>query len=362
MPQNPGSTGYARLTPLQARLVLAALLLGTVFCVAVTLSPMAQGQVGKPRRGAGDVALYRAEIDRIRADQGYYQAASVELPARGYPTRSVFNWRLPLPIWLIGHMPAPALGKAVLGLLALAVILMTFEAFAREATVWRALGCSLLLTGPLMLAVVGDLFVVPVLWAGVLIALSISAYSLNRAGWGLIAGLSAAFCRELALPYCAVCAAIAWRHHRRGEVAAWAIGLAGWLAYFGLHWLHVADLRTPDALAHREGWVQLGGASFVLCTVQMNGYLLLLPQWVAAAYFAAAMFGFAGWHTPPGLRAALTAAVFVAAFGVVGQEFNQYWGCLHAPLLCFGAARCPASLRDAVAAARFVRPAVPQPG
>ena len=48
------------------------------------------------------MALYRAEVDRIRNGEGYYQAAAAELTARGYPTRSVFNWRTPLPMWLLG--------------------------------------------------------------------------------------------------------------------------------------------------------------------------------------------------------------------------------------------------------------------
>jgi len=346
MPQNPRPSGYARLTPIRARIVLLALLFVTVFCVAVTLSPLAQGRIGKPEHREGDVALYRAEVDRIHAGQGYYQAAAAELVARGYTTRSVFNWRLPLPIWLIGRMPAVGLGKVLLGLLAAAVILTAYEALAREGSVWRALGCSVLLTGPLMLCVLGDIFVMPVIWAGVLITLSICAYGLNRPAWGTVIGLSAAFCCELALPYCAVCAAIAWRNRRRAELAAWAIGLAAWLVYFGLHWVRVAGLITPDARAHSGGWVQFGGAGFVLSTVQMNSYLLRLPQWVAALYFAAAMFGFAGWHTPLGQRAGLSAALFVGGLGIVGQEFNQYWGSLFAPLFCFGFVQFPQSLRD----------------
>ena len=370
MPQNSRSSGYARLTPMQARMVLLALLWVTIFCVAVTLSPLAQGRVGKPGRREGDVALYRAEVDRIHAGQGYYQAAAAELLARGYTTRSVFNWRLPLPIWLIGRMPAVgtapqewSLGKALLGLLAAAVILTAYEALAREGSVWRALGCGVLLTGPLMLCVLGDIFVMPVIWAGVLITLSISAYGLDRPAWGTVIGLSAAFCSELALPYCGLCAALAGWHHRRRELAAWAVGLAAWLVYFGLHCVQVARLITPDALAHRDGWIQFGGASFVLSTVQMNPYLLLLPQWVAALYFAAAMFGFAGWHTPLGQRAGLTAALFVAALGIVGQEFNQYWGTLFAPLLCFGFVRFPQSLRDLWKAASLTggKPAVTAP-
>ena len=348
MDQTSPATGYARLTPRQARAVLALLVAICGFFVAVTFSPLAQGYAGKDRPGEGDIALYRAEVDRIHAGEGYYQAAAAELTARGYPTRSVFNWRTPLPMWLIGRMPAAVLGKALLGGLALVLFLAAFEALAREENnlIRRPLACALLLTGPLMLCILGDLIVMPVLWAGVLIALSICAYGVGRPWLGLVLGLAAVLFRDLALPYCILAAGIAWRTNRRAELRGWILGLAAWLGLFALHWRQVADLITPQALAHSQGWIQFGGAGFVIATAQMNAYLLLLPQWVTALYLAAAMFGFAGWHTPLGLRAGLTACLFMAAFAAVGHEFNQYWGSLIAPLLCFGVARFPASLRD----------------
>ena len=78
------------------------------------------------------MALYRAEVDRIHRGEGYYQAAAAELTPRGYPTRSVFNWRTPLPMWLLGKLPAAAIGKVLLGGLALLLVLMAMEALARE--------------------------------------------------------------------------------------------------------------------------------------------------------------------------------------------------------------------------------------
>ena len=56
---------------------------------------------------AGDVFLYMSEVKRIHAGEGYYQAAAKELVAQGYPTASVFNWRTPLPTWLIAKLPDP---------------------------------------------------------------------------------------------------------------------------------------------------------------------------------------------------------------------------------------------------------------
>jgi hypothetical protein len=380
----PPNTGYARLAPRQARAVLAVIVLVAAAGVAVTLSPLASSNLRPYRGEAGDAALYRAEVDRIHRGEGYYQAAAAELTARGYPTRSVFNWRTPLPVWLLGKLPTAVLGKALLGGLALALVLMAFEALSREednvpvggdssrrlcvdtirnsatgvasykdshngrpaAALLRPIGCALLLTGPLMPTLFGNLFTLPVLWAGVLIALSAAAYGINRPRLGVSFGLAAVFCRELALPYCVLCVAIAWWHGRRRELALWSLGLAAWLVFFGWHWWQVHELMAAGGRAHREGWVQFGGAGFVISTAQMNAYLLLLPQWVTALYLVAALVGFAGWSTPLGTRVGLAVCLYLMAFAVVGQSFNQYWGALIAPLLCFGVARLPASLGE----------------
>ena len=69
----------------------------------------------------------------------------------------------------------------------------------------------------------------------------------------------------------------------------------------------------------------------------MNSCLVLLPVWITAVYFVLAIVGFAGSQTAWGQRIALAAAVYIAAFSIVGQEFNRYWGLLITPLFCFGA-------------------------
>src|SRR5688572_25398585 len=94
-----------------ARLALAAYMLFSLLAVAITLSPLRSGYADAPDRGPGDLALYRAEIERIRAGENYYQAANIELRQRGYPTRSLFNWRTPLPMWLVGKLPHPQAGR-----------------------------------------------------------------------------------------------------------------------------------------------------------------------------------------------------------------------------------------------------------
>ena len=346
MNTNPAASGYARLRLWQARSVLAGLTLLVGFSLAVLPSPPDVPKDPQERAKTGDVALYMAEVQRIHAGDGYYAAAARELVARHYPTRSVFNWRTPLPMWLVGILPDAVMGKLLLIAAALLLVLTAFEITSREEPniYVRAVPLAVLLVGPLLPCVIEDLFILPVFWAGVFVGLSICAYGLNRPFLGAAAGLAAVFFRELALPYCVLAAMLAVGQRRRGELAVWLLGLAGWAVFFGLHYWQVAQVMPPDAQAHREGWIRFGGTSFVLATVNVNTCLLLIPTWITVFYFAAAMFGLAGWHTPLGLRVGLTVGLYVVAFSIVGQDFNRYWGLLIAPLYCFGVARAPVSL------------------
>jgi hypothetical protein len=102
--------------------------------------------------------------------------------------------------------------------------------------------------------------------------------------------------------------------------------------------------------------MRFGGLTFVIALTQMNSCLVLVPMWVTVIFFALAMIGFAGWQTAWGARITLTACLYVAAFSIVGQDFNRYWGLMIAPLFCFGAARAPASLSDLWRAAKLPAP------
>jgi hypothetical protein len=456
-------TGYSRLTPWQARVVLAILTLATLFCIGVAVSPLWQGKFEREQRGEGDVALFRAMVDRMRNGVGFYQASAAEMTARGYPTRSVFNWRMPLPFLPLSKLPRVEWARYIFGALSLLLMILAFEALARDGDIegdspifaaqvgrkgdspifaaqngtkgdspifalqdgtkgdspifaahvgrkgdspifaaqngtkgdspifaaqkmgqspYIGFGCVVLLSGPLLFDVLGDLYVMPELWAGVLIALSLCAYGIGRPKLGMGFGLIALFVRELALPYCLLCAGMALLRYvnlkknkvvtkgdspifasqvgtkgdspifasqklgQSPEMLGWAIGLTAWLIFWGWHWWNVSGMIGPEALSHKQGWIRFGGAGFVLATAQMNAYLLLLPPWVAAMYFAFAMFGLGGWHTALGTRIGLTVCLYALFFAVVGQDFNQYWGSLIAPLLCFGAVRFPCSMRD----------------
>jgi len=349
------STGFSALSRRQARGALAVVVLVTLGCAAISLSPWASGFAGVDRGRPGDVALYRAVVDRVHGGEEYYAVLSNELITRGYPTASVFNWRTPLPLWLIAQMPDPVLGKALLCLLGLVTLLLAFEWLGREGGPLVAAVGVIAMFAAMFPCLLGELYVMPMLWAGVLIALSLCAYALDKRTLAVVAGLAAVFARDLALVYCLAMWLGALRQNRRGENVAWLVGLGLYGLFFARHAIMTTMLVAPDARAHAEGWIQLGGAAFLISLAQMNGFLLVLPQWVSAIYLPLAVLGFAAWKSPGGQRAALVVLLYLVAFAIVGQPFNQYWGSLLAPALALGFAWTPKALAELWRAARSAR-------
>ncbi len=326
------------------------------FCVTVASSP-------KPpelceihdQAKTGDVHLYLSEIARMRKGENYYKVASEELVAQGYPTRSVFNWRTPLPMWIVAMMPSLLAARLILIAAGLAMLALSFEAAAREQpNVYRwALPLVAVLAAPLIPCMRGEAFVLTEIWSGMAMALSIAAFGVDLWLMGLSLGLAALFLRELALPYCVICMVLAAWKRRRVETLGWLVGIAAWAGYFALHYWTVKHFIAADALGHKQSWVQFGGLGFVVGTVQMNACLILLPVPVSVAYLTLAMFGLAGWSSDWGRRITFTTCAYVLAFLVVGQDFNRYWGLLTAPLFCYGIARVPASMEEALRAAEL---------
>ena len=334
------TSSYARLSPWQARAVLAALGLLIALGTWKSPPPPPQGNIGEQGDCSGDARLYLNEIQRIHAGENYYQVAAEELVALGYPTASVFNWRTPLPMWLIGKLPDPLLGRLLLIAAGVATVLMAFEAAAREQpNVYRlAVPLAVFLIVPILPCFQGHIFLLTEVWAGTMIAVSLSAYGVRLRFLGATMALAALFLRELALPYCLLGLALALWERRPKESLVYVVGLLGWAVFYGLHYWKVSHFITATAEAHRQGWVRCGGLTFVIAVAQMNTFLVLLPVWVTAIFFPLAMIGLGGWQTAWGTRIAITTCLYVAAFAIVGQEFNRYWGLMLTPLFAFGAA------------------------
>jgi hypothetical protein len=354
MTNSPTSQINATRPRAHARIALALFLGMTLFFVAITFSPLKSGFADAADRGPGDIQLYRAEVDRVHAGESYYDAAAVELRERGYPRASVFNWRTPLPVWIVGQLSDIGTANAILGGLGYVLVCLSFHLLAQEAGVRQAALGALLLVGAIMPCLLGDLVVMSELWSGVLIALSAVCFGIQRTTAGVVAAVAALFFRELAAPYVLVCLALAAGGRRYRELALWAAGLAAYAAFFGAHVWQVLPRASGADIAQVHGWIRFGGAGFLISTAQMNAFLIVLPQWVSAIYLPAVLAGCATWNTPAGRRIGWTIALYAIAFSAVGNDFNQYWGSMTAPLYCLAACRLPATIRQWWTAAQFL--------
>lgn len=215
----------------------------------------------------------------------------------------------------------------LLAALALAVVATGTLAYAKQSTL-KSVTAPLLLFGAMLpaLLVRPDGLALPEIWAGVLIALSLAAYVLERWVAAALLGVVAVFLRELAVPYAVACGLLAFHARRRNESVAWVIGGLAFLAYYAIHMIRVAAVTQPADLAHAQSWVQWAGFQFVLKTLHTYGWLTILPPvWTVIAAGAGLLSVFAA-SAPIQLR--VTVIVYLLLFSVVGQPFNYYWGYL----------------------------------
>jgi hypothetical protein len=343
------ATRYRRLNRRQALLVLAILFLAVAGCLSVSLGPPPKISSGT---GQGDVALFYAVAQRVHGGQPYYDAMGIELRSRGYPTRSVFNWRTPLHLELIAHLPSLDWARALLLLGAGCAIGLSTAAMCRDKHYALAGVQLLLLCSPLAITAMPLTFLFAEVWSGVLITMSVGCYALGWRHAGASAGLLALFFRELALPYALICVFLAYRERRRRELFVWLAGIGGYAIYLGLHAMAVLSRIPPSGVAPVVArWIQFGEVHFLLITSRM-GLLLGFPFWVAALYLPLAVLGLAGWASPVAFRVMATVAAYLLAFSVVGvPSMNFYWGAMYSPLLALGATWAVPACRDILHAA-----------
>lgn len=286
-----------------------------------------------------DLALYRAIVDGIREGGGYYDVAAAELRARHYGIQSVFNWRMPHVATAFATAP-DWVWRALCGTLAASTIAAAAGWWARPARSLDGNAAAFAVAGAVLGAFLPDVYLFSELWAGLLIALSATAYRAGSRTPGVGLALAALAVRELAVVYWAICLGEALWGRRWREVGALLTGAALYAGAFMLHAQQVARIVRPDDLGYPSGWVQFGGVPFLLTTLQMNGWLLISPWWLAAGYLALVLYGIATFEAPDGARVQATLVAYLAAFLLVGKSFNTYWGFVVAPLagLAFGQA------------------------
>jgi hypothetical protein len=270
------------------------------------------------------VVTFAAIADRVTSGEPYYRAQGEVLRARNYPTAHVFNWRTPLLLVSIAKAPWVARGLLI-ALGALSCFLMLFLLRPAAVAGWS----GILQLGNFVVTTAPNAMYMSEVWAGGLIVLSLCAYFKDARVMGALLGGLALFVRELAAPYCVVCGIMSLIQRRWAELAVWiaAAGLYG--IYFWRHSLAVLAHQTPDAMAHPQAWLQLGGLGFLLSLVDSHTWFLGAPKPVLIGGLSLIVLGILHARTPAHLRVA--SATYAAFFLVVGQSFNTYWGYLAWP-------------------------------
>ena len=326
-------TRFARLSRPRRMVVLAVTLAAMLALAWVAIQPVtvAVGAVAGPTEG--DFVSYQRIIERMRAGEGYYDAAHEVLVADGYGTRSVFNWRTPLWPAAIAALPV-GWAQGLLAVVALAGLVLSYAVARRDGGIVPAAMTLVAVAGSLGGLASPSSIVFAEVAAGTVILFSVASYGMGWRWAGLVAALLALFLRELAAPYVVVAAVLAARERRWAEVAVWIAGGLAYAGYFGWHWLSVMQQLGPMDRAYPDGWLQFGGLKFLLSVVSFSGLWSLAPQWLAALFLPLGLLGLWAWRS--GTLALAAVVAYLVLFAAVGKPFNYYWGALFTPLLMLG--------------------------
>jgi hypothetical protein len=346
----PSRIGRTRLAGLSRWPARALLLLLLLIGIGLVLDPGAPGPTnGRP--GGSDTDLYRAIDARVLAGQDYYHAAAAEQRARGYPLRPFITMRLPTRSWVRLAAGSETGALILLWTIALAALVATLRRLRRDA-VPRALWlpCGLLPVFTAAALVQPGLPVWHEMWAGYLIMLSLACRSPRRWWPSVVLGLAAMLFRELALPYLVAMAIMALVERRRGEAAGWGVAILIGLAMLALHAHEVHGVALPGDRAS-QGWSRFGGWRFDMTVLRDASLLRMLPHPFDTLLVPVTLLGWVAWRSPYVARYALTLAMWLGAFLVIGRPENFYWGLMIAPLLLAGLPLALPALRDLIRAA-----------
>jgi hypothetical protein len=325
----------------RARAILIAL--AALLVTAAVLPPLDPVPIGTAKRSdaESDPALFAAVIARVRAGEAYYPAMAIELETHHFPTASAFNWRTPILFKLMAVAP-PLASVAALIVLSLTAFVLTVVHMNRLKAPEPVLIGVLAQIGVLCVVLAPAIRLQTEAWAGILIAISALAYTRQRWYIAAAVGITALFVRELAAPYCAVCALLAVRDRRVRELIIWALGGVAYAIFYGWHVLQVQAQHAGER-SYAASWIQLGGLRFLLETIQQSNTILLLAPYVATAVFLTFLAA-ALWAPTIPAHVRATVIAYALFFVFVGQSFNDYWGLLVGPVQAVALAYGPFGL------------------
>jgi hypothetical protein len=295
-------------------------------------SPIASPHV---LEGPNDADLFRAVGERVRDGESYYPTFAQELQARGYPTGSVFNFRLPTLTLMLVSVGAAA-GVLIVSLIGVVTALLWLR-HVRPTTpaAWLVTMSSVLATLPVWVWIASSPLQLHDLWAGQLIARSLALRAHGRAGLSVATALAAAGIRELALVCLVTMAVLSVVEGRRREAGLWIAATVTCLAFYAWHWLHVLPVIPAQARAY--GWLRWNGWCFVLRTARVNVLVMLAPTWLVGLAVPLVWAGLWMRHSPVPRGVATIVTAYFLLFLAVGRPDTWYWGLLVAPLLPLGA-------------------------
>ena len=328
--------------------VAALMLWGVILSPLTQVEPVSAPPVETLVAPVGpDVMLYHRVVERLRAGENYYAAASEAMRASKFPMRPFVTMRLPTLGWMLAALPEgltlPLMAALLGGVMAAWSARLTPAARSKEA----GFGITLCVMAAGLVGFSPALTMFHEGWAGLLVALSIALYRPDRWWPSVLAALAAVMIRELALPLVLMMGALAVLGQRWRECAAWAAVAVAFMAALAAHAAHVwavtsaADLPSP-------GWAAGGGWAFVLSSVHKSTLLGMFPQMVTAILLPLSLLGWSAWRHPAGLRAFLFLSGFAVMMMIVGRPDNFYWAVMITPMLFMGALFAPLALRDLI--------------
>ena len=337
----PLNTRFANFRPL----ISYGIILAVLVLIGYGLLNIGSINSNQAKKGA-DLECQRAIVGRIHAGEGYYEAADRELRRGGYPTQSIFNWRLPFLALFLGSLPDIEMGRWIGIGLAAVTLLLWIQTLKKEKTFGQTLIGSLLLTGVLVYGGVSNVFFAHEFWAGTCITLSLIAYCRGWLILSLGSGLCALLFRELSLPFVIVMMIMALIEKRRKESLFWLLEIIAFSLILLIHYYFLKEFVRDVNFAQKRGWMAFGGWPFVLKTIQMHPFLILNPAWLNAILIPLLLLGLSGWKGELGTRVSLSVYAYILSFLVLGQPFNVYWGVMFNILVPLGALYTLPSILD----------------
>ncbi len=324
--------------------VLVLLLLACLAALTVPDPAVSSGPAASESHQT-DLMVYENVVAGVKGGGDYYTVATDTMRAGGHPLRPFLAVRLPS--LAIVQAALPDWAPAVLLYLLAAYVGMVWsfrlgDALPRPLPRVAAL---LLLIGSMLAFLQTGLTAFHEIWAGLLIALSLGLRRPGRWLEPVAFGLAAMLIRETAVVYALVMLVLAWLEGERRESLGWLAALALFAAALAAHAHAVAGVTDPlDAAS--PGWSGLLGFGFFVKSLSLATALHLLPAAAAALLVGLALFGWAAWDDPLGLRMLVLLAAYAVLIGIFARSDAFYWALMVAPVFLAGLVFVPDGLRD----------------